>query len=99
MNYVTNPKPQTRIGVWHWAMFRNANNFLLPNSFIPERWLGDKRFVNDNKQSFQPFSYGPRNCIGKKYVIHFSSLQGNANDIKFGVRRDANHHGKIDLEL
>ncbi|KAF3022506.1 hypothetical protein E8E14_011500 [Neopestalotiopsis sp. 37M] len=55
----------TRIGVWHWAMFRNANNFLLPNSFIPERWLGDKRFINDNKQSFQPFSYGPRNCIGK----------------------------------
>ncbi|ETS84606.1 hypothetical protein PFICI_02631 [Pestalotiopsis fici W106-1] len=55
----------TRIGVWHWAMFRNPNNFLLPNSFIPERWLGDKRFINDNKQSFQPFSYGPRNCIGK----------------------------------
>ncbi|CAG9986847.1 unnamed protein product [Clonostachys byssicola] len=55
----------TSIGVWHWAMFRNPENFTLPESFIPERWLGDRRFLGDKKEALQPFSYGPRNCIGK----------------------------------
>ncbi|KAL3295061.1 cytochrome P450 [Colletotrichum asianum] len=55
----------TSIGVWHYAIFRDPRNFTLPDSFIPERWLGDKRFVNDNKDALQPFSFGPRNCIGK----------------------------------
>ncbi|KAJ0295616.1 hypothetical protein Brms1b_013766, partial [Colletotrichum noveboracense] len=56
----------TSIDVWHYAIFRDPRNFDLPDSFIPERWLGDKRFVNDNKDALQPFSFGPRNCIGKK---------------------------------
>ncbi|KAK2596439.1 hypothetical protein N8I77_013329 [Diaporthe amygdali] len=53
----------TSIGVWHYAIFRDPNN--CPDSFIPERWLGDPRFVNDKRDALQPFSYGPRNCIGK----------------------------------
>lgn len=47
-------------------MYRNPDNFTLPESFIPERWLGDERFVNDKKDAFRPFSHGPRDCIGKK---------------------------------
>ncbi|KAI5926239.1 cytochrome P450 [Camillea tinctor] len=39
--------------------------FYLPDSFIPERWLDEERFANDKKDMLQPFSYGPRNCIGK----------------------------------
>ncbi|KAK7221362.1 hypothetical protein V2G26_009365 [Clonostachys chloroleuca] len=38
---------------------------LLPESFILERWLGDERFLSDKKEALQPFSHGPRNCIGK----------------------------------
>ena len=37
-----------------------------PEEFVPERWLGDPRFDSDKKEALQPFSVGPRNCIGKK---------------------------------
>ncbi|KPI40531.1 putative sterigmatocystin biosynthesis monooxygenase stcF [Cyphellophora attinorum] len=46
------------------------SNFARPNEFLPERWLPKdqrpKEFQNDNANgSFQPFSTGPRNCIGR----------------------------------
>ncbi|KAK0125939.1 hypothetical protein ONS95_007563 [Cadophora gregata] len=40
-------------------------NFHLPDFFVPERFLGDERFINDQRQALNPFSLGPRNCIGK----------------------------------
>ncbi|SCO91339.1 related to Isotrichodermin C-15 hydroxylase [Fusarium oxysporum] len=43
----------------------HPSNFTLPDSFIPERWLGDPRFTDDSNDALQPFSFGPRNCIGK----------------------------------
>jgi cytochrome P450 len=46
-------------------MFHNSDYFALPDEFIPERWTGDPRFASDNKEAFQPFSVGARNCIGK----------------------------------
>ncbi|EHK24114.1 uncharacterized protein TRIVIDRAFT_190955 [Trichoderma virens Gv29-8] len=55
----------TLLGIWQWPMYHNAKNFTLPDSFIPERWLGDARFSSDPREVLQPFSYGPRNCIGK----------------------------------
>ncbi|KPM39269.1 Isotrichodermin C-15 hydroxylase [Neonectria ditissima] len=56
----------TKVEVWQWATHHNPANFTLPDEFIPERWLGDARFANDKTEAFQPFSVGPRNCIGKK---------------------------------
>ena len=50
---------------------RSPQNFKDPDSFIPERWTGDPRFVDDKKTSIQPFSVGPRNCLGK---VRFSKL-------------------------
>lgn len=47
-------------------MYHNPKNFELLDAFIPERWLGDSRFKDDRVEAFQPFSVGPRNCIGKK---------------------------------
>ncbi|KUJ13551.1 cytochrome P450 [Mollisia scopiformis] len=44
---------------------------LLPNiykdpvSFHPERFLGDERFEDDDREALQPFHVGPRNCLGK----------------------------------
>ena len=37
---------------------------------MPERWLaeadgGSPEFENDNRAVFQPFSFGPRNCLGR----------------------------------
>lgn len=40
-----------------------------PDDFVPERWYkGDKcpeKYRNDERKVMQPFSVGPRNCIGK----------------------------------
>lgn len=38
----------------------------MPESFIPERFIEGSRFENDRMEAFQPFSYGARDCIGKK---------------------------------
>lgn len=54
------------VGVHQLACDRSSRNFKEPESFVPERWLGDARFESDDRAAFQPFSFGPRNCIGKK---------------------------------
>lgn len=56
---------KTVVNIWQWPIYRSPKNFALPDSFIPERWLGDPRFDDDRKEAFQPFVYGPRNCLGK----------------------------------
>jgi cytochrome P450 len=48
-----------------WAASHNPVNFRDPDSFIPERWIGDK-YSADHKKAMQPFSLGPRGCIGKQ---------------------------------
>lgn len=54
------------VGVHHLATGRSKLNFQQADSFIPERWLGDEAFAADKKAAMQAFSFGPRNCIGKK---------------------------------
>ena len=44
---------------------QSPTNFLEPLTFAPERWLDDPKFANDKRGIAQPFSYGPRNCLGK----------------------------------
>lgn len=65
-NRLTQIRAQTVVHNYQWAMYRDPANFTLPDSFIPERFLGDDRFANDQKEVFKPFSYGPRDCLGKK---------------------------------
>jgi len=50
------------------ATNRSHVNFTDPDAFVPERWLPNApaRYVNDIKEALNPFSTGPRNCIGKK---------------------------------
>ncbi|KFA73875.1 hypothetical protein S40288_00867 [Stachybotrys chartarum IBT 40288] len=55
----------TSVSVPQWSAYRSENHWLEADKFIPERWLGDARFDNDNKGILNPFSHGPRNCIGK----------------------------------
>ena len=59
---------QTSVGVHQSATYQFSANFTDPKSFIPERWLPEvrERYRNDRKDALQPFSVGPRNCIGKK---------------------------------
>ena len=55
----------TSVGVNQWAANQSAEHFRDPEKFIPERWLDDEHYAGDDKEARQPFSLGPRNCIGK----------------------------------
>lgn len=52
----------------HLAAYHSERNFTDAAKFIPERHLDDPRYVNDRRSVMQPFSFGPRNCIGRKSV-------------------------------
>ncbi|KAG9668571.1 benzoate 4-monooxygenase cytochrome P450, partial [Aureobasidium melanogenum] len=52
------------------ATYQSSVNFRNPASFVPERFLGDPEYANDNLAALQPFSVGPRNCIGKNLAYH-----------------------------
>ena len=60
---------QTTLGLWQYAMYHKETNFAQPESFLPNRWLGDERFDSDQKEIHQPFSFGPRNCLGMRYAL------------------------------
>lgn len=50
----------------HYAVFRSPSNFKNPDLYVPERWLDDNpEYADDKKDALQPFSFGPRNCIGR----------------------------------
>ncbi|KAI1077187.1 cytochrome P450 [Whalleya microplaca] len=49
-----------------YASSNSPVNWFEPEKFIPERWMGeDAKFEGDKRETSQPFSYGPRNCIGR----------------------------------
>ncbi|KAK4553132.1 hypothetical protein LTR86_009859 [Recurvomyces mirabilis] len=58
----------TTVGVNHYAAYRHPDNFHQPDMFLPERWLPGVRdappYSKDKKESLQPFSFGPRKCLG-----------------------------------
>ncbi|KAM0128138.1 hypothetical protein ACHAO1_009168 [Botrytis cinerea] len=66
----------TRVAVHQSSAYRSSINFHKPECFIPERWLPEAKndpkspFFNDNRDVFQPFSAGPRNCIGKNLAYN-----------------------------
>jgi len=55
----------TWVSVCHWAAYHSTHNFRDPDKFVPERWIGDPRYEDDKMDAWQPFSFGPRNCIGR----------------------------------
>lgn len=52
----------TLVSSQNWTIKHDARYWQDPDSFKPERWLGEG--LGDNKDAFQPFSLGPRACIG-----------------------------------
>ncbi|KAL9072505.1 MAG: hypothetical protein Q9161_003517 [Pseudevernia consocians] len=59
----------TILGVPHRVMYRSEHNFKRPHEFIPDRWMKEKEnseFIDDRRDSFHPFSYGPRQCLAVK---------------------------------
>ncbi|KAL9018606.1 MAG: hypothetical protein Q9185_004122 [Variospora sp. 1 TL-2023] len=57
----------TSVGVHQWSTYRDSTNFAFPDTFDPERFLPSppERYREDNEAALQPFSLGPRGCIGK----------------------------------
>ncbi|KAI2709931.1 hypothetical protein DTO006G1_9212 [Penicillium roqueforti] len=56
----------TAVACHHYASYHSESNFAFPDKFMPERWLGsDPIFADDKKDVLQPFSLGPRVCLGK----------------------------------
>jgi len=57
----------TTVSVYSWAATHVETNFVDPESFVPERWLENKpaKFNGDRQDASQPFSLGPRGCIGR----------------------------------
>jgi cytochrome P450 len=56
----------TTVVVAQWPMNHSTRNFSDPFSFRPERFLTPEKFPYDKLDAVQPFSTGPRDCIGKK---------------------------------
>lgn len=59
----------TSVNIHQYACNHHPKNFYRPDDFLPERWMPEIRdrppFSNDKRACVQPFSTGPRNCIGK----------------------------------
>lgn len=60
----------TTLSVHHLATYRNEELFRRSHEFLPERWLGDSEFKDDKLDALEPFSFGPRNCLGKVRVTY-----------------------------
>lgn len=53
-----------------YTITHDERNFSNPESFIPERWIESERGQETcTKAAWIPFSYGPRTCLGKPYVL------------------------------
>ena len=64
----------TVIGVNHLATYRMPTLWRDAYEFHPERWLGDERYKDDCLDALEPFSVGPRNCLGKvSFRLQFSN--------------------------
>ncbi|KAI1452355.1 cytochrome P450 [Annulohypoxylon moriforme] len=60
----------TSVSVSTTSAYRDPNNFKDPDTFIPERWMGDPKYEHDKRDARQPFSFGPRNCLGMNMAWH-----------------------------
>ena len=64
----------TIVSIPQWATYQSNSNFSCPSSFSPERWLPEARQPSsphrlDRQNAFNPFSLGPRNCLGRSVAL------------------------------
>ena len=55
--------------VLHYSIHRNPAYFDNPESFLPERYLDEKGDLAASGIAWQPFSRGPKNCIGLELAM------------------------------
>ncbi|KAK6369429.1 hypothetical protein LTS17_009772 [Exophiala oligosperma] len=54
----------TIVGMQNYVHHRSSSVYAEPNTFLPERWIGQPP-SSDLEKAFTPFSLGSRNCIGQ----------------------------------
>lgn len=65
----------TVVGVDPYSNARSTKTWARASEFRPERWLaGHREFEGDVRAASQPFSIGPRDCVGRRYVGLVCSL-------------------------
>ncbi|KAI0437905.1 cytochrome P450 [Xylaria telfairii] len=68
--------PKTAVGIHHLSAYSSELNFHRASEFLPERWLPEAAsdptspFYHDRREVQRPFSFGPRDCIGRNLAYH-----------------------------
>lgn len=60
----------TTISILSRAIHRNEMIWEKPFEFVPERWLGASKTVEELSKNMCGFSFGPRRCLGKEFAIN-----------------------------
>lgn len=87
------------VSVNHWATYQSTANFLNPSQFVPERFLGDAKYAGDKIEALQPFSMGPRNCIGKNLAYHEMRLLLTMMLVSFDLQLEEESRGWKDQKV
>ncbi|KAI0180600.1 cytochrome P450 [Hypoxylon sp. FL1284] len=67
---------KTIVGIHHLSTNHSEAHFHRAREFAPERWLPDAAadpaspFRGDRRDAHHPFSFGPRDCIGRNLAVH-----------------------------
>ncbi|KAF2092669.1 cytochrome P450 [Rhizodiscina lignyota] len=64
----------TEVSVAPYTAYRLPKYWTDPESFVPERWLGDPKYDSDAREICQPFSVGAQNCLGMVLAWHEARL-------------------------
>ncbi|KAI1191912.1 cytochrome P450, partial [Nemania serpens] len=86
--------PNTTVGVHHLSAYTSELNFHRAREFLPERWLPEATadptspFYNDRRDVHRPFSFGPRDCIGRNLAYHEMRLIMSKILFHFDLRLD-----------
>lgn len=64
---------KTSVSVHQLAANISPTNFASPEEFVPDRWVDcpPEAFKSDKLNAMNPFSVGPRNCIGQVRTLLF----------------------------
>ncbi|KAF2970121.1 hypothetical protein GQX73_g3426 [Xylaria multiplex] len=77
------------LGRWVPAGTNTTSLLRDPDKFVPERWLGDPVYKDDNRDAHQPFSAGTRNCLGINLAWHEMRLMLAKLVYEFDIESDA----------